>query len=321
MLKVSNISKTYKKGGERIQAVEDLSFNVSAGEVVGLLGNNGSGKTTTIKTICGLLKADSGQVLVNGHDVNKGLMKVLANIAIILEGNRNLNWRLTVEENCYYFGTLFQLSKEQIQQRMDTYLEYFDLVSKKKELVGNLSRGMQQKASLVIALLKKPKLLLLDEPFLGLDVSSRKKLLVQIKSMAKEENMGILVTSHQIDYVQEICDRVIILDQGKKILEDRIEDLLDTFTLNIYNIILSGFLTEEKVNRLKQVNSNIKIDCREGKVFVKAIIEDENKNMLWNILDQMSKLDLCLLDVECGRPELSYAYEQILKRRGEKYAI
>src|SRR5690625_2615711 len=174
IVNVEHAKKTYKKrkGKSVVKAVDDVSFQVHKGEIVGLLGPNGAGKTTTIKMICGLLKMDEGKITVKGLDNDKHRLKALNHISAVLEGNRNLYWRLTVRENLEYFAGNRGASRKEVAVRIEELLADFNLKSKEKELVNRLSRGMQQKLAIAVALLAESDVILLDEPTLGLDVET-----------------------------------------------------------------------------------------------------------------------------------------------------
>ena len=148
LIRVEDIRKSYKKRAskETVQAVGGVSFSVAAGEIVGLLGPNGAGKTTTIKMICGLIRPDAGRVLINGRDNRRERLTALRHISAVLEGNRNLYWRLTVRENLEYFAGNRGRSRAAARADIDRLLAQFRLTSKAKELVNNLSRGDAAKA-------------------------------------------------------------------------------------------------------------------------------------------------------------------------------
>ena len=191
-VEISNVSKVYKTKHESIQAVNNVSFSLREGTITSLLGPNGSGKTTLIKMICGLIIPDQGEIQIKGTSVTKQTKKACATVGCILEGERNIYYYLTVYDNLYYFGTLNFIPKKDLKLRIDSVLQLLELKDKKYELASNLSRGMQQKLALGITLIKDAEILLLDEPTLGLDVTSTNHLLDTLKKLARE--------NHFIDY-------------------------------------------------------------------------------------------------------------------------
>jgi ABC-2 type transport system ATP-binding protein len=211
-LTVSNLRKVYGT----VTAVDDVSFRVSQGEIVGLLGPNGAGKTTTINMVLGVLAATTGNIEIGGFDVSKRRAKALArtNFAAVyapLPGN------LTVVENLRFFGLLYGISP--LRHRIDVLLEQFDLVHLRDTKCGLLSSGEQTRAALAKALLNDPRLLLLDEPTASLDPSAAQLIREKIKSLAVENHCGILWTSHNMNEVEAVCDRVLFLSHGKVLLE------------------------------------------------------------------------------------------------------
>src|SRR5690625_919904 len=197
---VEDLRKSYRKrrGGEVVKAVDGVSFEVAKGEVLGLLGPNGAGKTTTIKMICGLIRPDSGRVSVLGIDNRHDRQKALRHISAVLEGNRNLYWRLTVRENMEYFAGNRGRSRRAVKGRIDDLLGSFDLKGKENELVNSLSRGMQQKLAIAVAMLADTEVLLLDEPTLGLGVETAHEGRGHLRRIASEEgNAGLMRTAHE----------------------------------------------------------------------------------------------------------------------------
>jgi len=228
--------------------VNDISFQVEEGEILALLGPNGAGKTTTIKMLSGLLIPSTGIVRINGLDPYTG-REALKHIGSVLEGNRNLYWRLTSFENLVYFGVLKGMSIRLAKSRASDLLEQFDLKDKTKEQVRNLSRGMQQRLAIAVSLVHQPQLLLLDEPGLGLDVKS----IIEVKKIIREmvgEGVGILLTTHQFDIAEELSDRVAIINKGEIINEDSTEALLRDHAKDIYEVELLDSLEPEMHEKL-----------------------------------------------------------------------
>jgi len=199
-----------------LTAVDDISFTVGRGEIVGLLGPNGAGKTTTINMVLGVLAATGGSVEIDGIDISKRRARALArtNFAAVyaaLPGN------LTVVENLRFFGLLYDITS--LRARVETLLQEFDLVHLRHTKCGLLSSGEQTRAALAKALLNKPQLLLLDEPTASLDPSAAQIIRAKIKTLATDQGCGILWTSHNMNEVEEVCDRVLFLSRGKVLLQ------------------------------------------------------------------------------------------------------
>lgn len=216
-MEVKNVMKTYKKrrSKEFVTAVHDISFDVHRGEILGLLGPNGAGKTSTIKMICGLLTPDSGTVLINGINNQDKRLDTLRNISAVLEGNRNIYWRLTVRENLEYFAGNRGLSRKDVAGRIEELLNQFRLKEKENELVNRLSRGMQQKLAIAVAMLADSEVILLDEPTLGLDVETGYEVREILRDIVKNEQRTIIISSHDMAVVQDLCERTVIINHGK----------------------------------------------------------------------------------------------------------
>jgi ABC-2 type transport system ATP-binding protein len=211
-LRATRLHKMYGS----VTAVDDVSFTVRRGEIVGLLGPNGAGKTTTINMVLGVLAATTGSVEIDGIDISKHRARALArtNFAAVyaaLPGN------LTVIENLRFFGLLYGI--RWLRLRVETLLREFDLVHLRHTKCGLLSSGEQTRAALAKALLNKPQLLLLDEPTASLDPSAAQLIRAKIKSLATADQCGILWTSHNMNEVEAVCDRVLFLSRGKVLLE------------------------------------------------------------------------------------------------------
>ncbi|WP_054949327.1 ABC transporter ATP-binding protein [Numidum massiliense] len=254
LIEVKGLTKSYKKRKSRelIRAVNDVSFNVYRGEILGLLGPNGAGKTSTIKMICGLLTPDAGIVTVNGVDMHKKRLKALRHISAVLEGNRNLYWRLTVRENLEYFAGNRGYGRKQIGDTVERLLEQFRLKEKESELVNRLSRGMQQKLAIAVALLAETDVILLDEPTLGLDVETGYEVRDLLKQVAEQYARTIIISTHDMPVVQELCARTVIINKGQVVVDDRVENLLRLFDARSYTVTLGACLTAAQQEQLQQ---------------------------------------------------------------------
>jgi ABC-2 type transport system ATP-binding protein len=207
-----HLRKTYGS----LTALDDVSFTVKPGEIVGLLGPNGAGKTTTINMVLGVLAATTGRVEIDGIDISKQRARALArtNFAAVyaaLPGN------LTVVENLRFFGLLYGIRP--LRVRVEELLQEFDLTHLRHTKCGLLSSGEQTRAALAKALLNRPQLLLLDEPTASLDPSAAQLIRAKIKNLAAKDHCGILWTSHNMNEVEAVCDRVLFLSRGKVLLE------------------------------------------------------------------------------------------------------
>jgi len=228
-LVVDGLSKRFGSGADAVTAVDDVSFSVGRGSVVGLLGPNGAGKTTTIKCILGMVLPDEGSVHIQGVDVYQEPRSACADVDAMLEGARNDYWRLTVRENLRYFATIGGVDPDSVSDRHDRLLDQLDLAEKADEPVRSLSRGMKQKVSLASVLATDASVIFLDEPTLGLDVESSLTLRRELRRIVEERDLTVILSSHDMDVIEAVCDRVVIMNEGEVIANDAVGRLLSDF--------------------------------------------------------------------------------------------
>jgi len=244
MLKLEHVTKYY---GD-FCAVDDLSFEVKPGEIFGLLGVNGAGKTTTFRMIMGLLDATKGNITLNDKKID---YSVTDEIGFLTE-ERSLLTKLTVFEQAIFYGTLKSMSKRDIELRLDELLKKFEVSEYKHKKIKELSKGNQQKIQFILAILNKPKLLILDEPFSGLDPFNVEMFKKEILEMAKEGSM-IIFSSHRMEHVELFCKKLVILLRGKSVLQGDLKAIKQQYRKK--NIIISGDIEIEDLRKIKGVTS------------------------------------------------------------------
>lgn len=216
---LQNVHKTFTQA----PVVEDLSFDIKAGEMFGLLGPNGAGKSTTIRMITTLTKPSQGQILVSGFDVVKQPLQVRQQIGVVLQ-QTSVDGDLSVWENMEFHGRLHHIPTGQRQRDIDRWLDYVELSDRRNDPAKTLSGGMKRRLQIARALLHAPKILFLDEPTVGLDPQTRRRLWEIIRDLNKQ-GMTILMTTHYMDEVEYLCDRIGIMDNGKLIELGTLSDL------------------------------------------------------------------------------------------------
>ncbi len=249
ILEAHNLKKSYLEKGKAIAAVQAVSLTIAVGEVLAFLGANGAGKTTSIKMIAGLIRPDDGSVKVVGRDPHQD-SQARRSLGAVLEGSRNVYWQMTVEENLEYFGVLRGLDARTARRRGRELLERFNLMHKRRTPVQALSRGMQQKLALAVALIHKPQVLLLDEPTLGLDVEATEDVKRLVREIAAE-GCGILLTTHQLEVAEALSDRVAIINRGKIVAEEATEDLIRQFSGSTYLIETESAIDLNRIRKLR----------------------------------------------------------------------
>lgn len=246
MLKVEHVTKYY---GD-FKAVDDLSFEVKEGEIFGLLGVNGAGKTTTFRMIMGLLDKTDGKIKLDGKNID---YSVTDNIGFLTE-DRSLLTKLTVKEQAIYFGTLKGMDNKEILDRLDYLLDKFGIKEYKNKKIKELSKGNQQKIQFITAILNEPKLLILDEPFSGLDPFNIELFKTEILNLSKKGSI-IIFSSHRMDHVELFCKKLVILVNGKTVLSGNIKDIKESYMKK--NIIIKGEIDIDKLKMIKGVENLI----------------------------------------------------------------
>ncbi|MEB3357043.1 MAG: ABC transporter ATP-binding protein [Synechococcales bacterium] len=208
---LQNVHKVYGN----VPVVNDVSLNIQPGEIFGLLGPNGAGKSTTIRMVTTLTRPTQGDIVVAGYDVQKQPAGVKRNIGVVLQ-QTSVDTDLTVWENMEFHGRMHHLPNPQRQQEIERWLEYVELADRRDDLVKTLSGGMKRRLQIARALLHKPQILFLDEPTVGLDPQTRRRLWEIIKEL-NQQGMTMLLTTHYMEEVEYLCDRIGIMDSGKLI--------------------------------------------------------------------------------------------------------
>ena len=209
MLEIKGLKKSFKAK----EVLKNLNLSINEGEIVCLLGNNGAGKTTLINCILRMLQADGGSIFLAGRDISTYKNEeYFSKVNALLESSVNVYDYLTGWQNIEYFSGLQNIDSG--NEKIKTYISLFELKEAIHEAVGTYSRGMRQKLALLIALMSSPKLLLLDEPTLGLDIQSKLSVIQTLNTIIKTEKIAVLLTSHQMDVVQKLQSKILILKDG-----------------------------------------------------------------------------------------------------------
>lgn len=273
MLKVCNVTKKY---GDLV-AVNNLSFEVNNGEIFGLLGLNGAGKTTTFRMILGLIDDYAGTITLDGKKID---YSVTDKIGFLTE-ERSLLTKLTVLEQITYYGVLKSIPESEIEKKIDYWLEMFGISEYKNKKIKELSKGNQQKIQFISAIINEPKLLILDEPFSGLDpinVELFKNVILELK----EKGTSIIFSSHRMEHVELFCDRLVVLVKGRSVLSGYLKDIKRDYKKK--NIIVKGNISKDKIGKLDGVE---KIDAIKDEY----IISIKDDSYVPNIFKEIAKYD------------------------------
>ena len=273
MLKVDGVTKYY---GD-FKAVDDLSFVVKPGEIFGLLGVNGAGKTTTFRMIMGLLDITKGNITLNDKKID---YDVTDKIGFLTE-ERSLLTKLTVKEQCIFYGVLKGMKEEDIIKRTEELLEKFEIPEYLDKKIKELSKGNQQKVQFITAILNEPELLILDEPFSGLDPFNVELFKKEIIEMSKKGSM-IIFSSHRMEHVELFCKKLVVLVNGKSVLSGELKKIKEQYRKK--NILVKGDIDIEKVEKIAGVVAvTKKADEYEVKI--------ENQDIVKDVFKYISKCD------------------------------
>jgi len=297
---VDGLRKTFGSGAEAVTAVDGVSFSISPGSVVGILGPNGAGKTTLIKSILGMVLPDEGAVRIDGIDTRDAPRAAYGRVDAMLEGARNDYWRLTVRENLRYFATISGVDPDSVVSRHDRLLDRLELTEKADVAVRDLSRGMKQKVSLASVLAGGADVVFLDEPTLGLDVESSRTLQTELRRLATENDLSVVLSSHDMDVVQTVCDRVIIMSEGRVVADDSVDALLrtdDSHSIRITSPDLDGSLRAELRDRFTVTDAEA-LDVG-GRVEIRA-----DSDEFYALMAHLRNRGVMLADVTTVEPDL-----------------
>lgn len=242
MLEVLGLRKTFGS----VTAVDDVSFSIDSGHIMGLIGQNGSGKTTTFRMILKLLTQDEGTVRWNGQKFSKEFFNHVG----YLPEERGLNQKMTVEHQILYFAQLRGKTKAEIEPLIDGWLDEFKVVGTRKDKIKSLSKGNQQKVQLITTLIHEPELIILDEPFSGLDPVNAELLENGIRK-ARERGASIIFSSHNMNNVEDLCDNLVMLKNGRSVLHGTISDIRQSFGRTC--LFIESSLTKEELEAVPGV--------------------------------------------------------------------
>ncbi len=224
IIEVKNLMKRYKE----VLAVDDVSFSIREGEILGLLGPNGAGKTTIVNVMLGLTRAERGEIVIFGKNLRTGELEIKKDLGVVPQDIAIFE-DLTAYENLCYFGKLYGLRGSFLKERAKEALEFCGLLEKKKQYPKKFSNGMKRRLNIACALVHHPKLIIMDEPTVGIDPQARNHILQAVRQLNRQGSTLIYI-SHYMEDIEEVCSRIIIVDQGRIIAQGSKEELKDLVT-------------------------------------------------------------------------------------------
>jgi len=256
ILEIKNISKTFAS----IKAVDNISFEINQGDVLGLLGPNGAGKTTTIRMIMNIIIPDSGEVILSNQT-----KKANSSLIGYLPEERGIYRKMKVVNVLKFLAILKDMDKKIATQEIDYWLHRLNLMEWKHKKIEELSKGMQQKLQFIATILHKPKLLILDEPFLGLDPINT-NLIKEIILEEKAKGTTIIFSTHQMESAEKLCNKIILINKGQKVLEGTISDVKNSFSKHHIHLEYDGdnqFLEDEKIAKYDDFGNYVEIQLKQ----------------------------------------------------------
>ena len=314
MIEVKNVTKKY----ESFVAVDNISFTINDGEVVGFLGPNGAGKSTTMNMITGYIEQTEGNIIVDGFDTIKRSKKAKKEIGYMPEGVP-LYTDLTVKEFVTYMAELRKVERKAKKEKVQEVLKETGLDQMQNKLIKNLSRGQKQRVSLAGTLVADPKILILDEPTVGLDPKQITEIRSLIKNLGKKHT--VILSSHILSEVSQICDRVIIINKGKIVAIDTPENLEKKVSDN--NVVYVTVEDKEnKIDGIKEKITGIKdiklIKENEDKTKRYEITGENDVNLNKTIFNEFAKENITIIEMKKAEATLEDAFMKIIKEGGDK---
>ena len=274
VLEVKEISKSFAA----LKAVDNISFSIDKGTVFGLLGPNGAGKTTTIRMIMNIIIPDSGKVIIMGNTNAKAVKNLMG----YLPEERGIYRKMKVSEVLLFLSELKSMSKQEAKKQIDLWLERLDLMEWKKKKIEELSKGMQQKLQFIATIMHKPKLLILDEPFLGLDPINA-NLIKEIIMELKKEGVTIIFSTHIMDSAEKLCDEIMLINKGENILSGKLSDIKNGYGKKNIHLEYDG-----KDNFLKNSDKIKKFDNFGNYVEIQLYKESDPQDFLNEIVGSIA---------------------------------
>tara|TARA_B100001123_G_scaffold438973_1_gene574876 strand:+ start:5517 stop:6521 length:1005 start_codon:yes stop_codon:yes gene_type:complete len=266
-IKVDSLSKNF----EKFKAVDNISFQIEEGEIFGFLGPNGAGKSTTMMILTTLLKPTSGNASVQGFDVVTQAKKVRENIGYVQQ-EIGVDEYLTGRENLVFQSRISQMPKDLVESRIDEVISLVELEEKQNEAAITYSGGMRKRLDIACGLIHRPKVLFLDEPTVGLDIQTRRKIWEYIRKIHKEFEMTLFVSTHYMEEADKLCDRVGIIDYGKIQIIDTPEIMKNAMGNDMISFSLIDGIAkqDELINRIKQIEFVNQVTRKQGEITIKS---------------------------------------------------
>lgn len=293
MIYVTKLRKVYNRG-KHVVALDNVSFQIEEGTICGLLGKNGAGKTTLIKCMTGLVIPEQGDILIDGDSVLKNNTARLKKVSVVLDGGRNLFSYMTVEENLKYFMMLRNKENNIRSDKVIDILETLKIKDILKRQIQTLSFGMRQRASIAVALACNTKVICLDEPTMALDIEYQNELSNLLKILQNKYNCTIIVSSHDMGFIEKTCSHCILIDHGKIMMQGKIDNFVHYFSSDQYDLKWEGRLSE---SIFQSLNKELNVVCYDKEQNKLSIAWDRTRN-LCELFLTLCKHGIAVYDIE-----------------------
>jgi len=308
MLETIELRKVFKNK----TAVDGVNLYLDPGESVGLLGPNGAGKSTTISMISTLIKPTSGDVKMNGQSVLKHPKIIRSELGVVPQ-EIALYPDLSALENLQFFGRIYGLKGKELNRAVQEVLELVDLTDRQKERIKTYSGGMKRRINIAAALMHQPKIIIMDEPTVGIDPQSRNYILETVRRLNTEKKMSVLYTSHYMEEVEQLCDRIYIMDHGKVIASGRKDELKSILSAEDMIVLQLEEPCEPFVDELKQDINIRKVDA-DGNKMIKLIVP-KTVNLLGQIFQAAERHSARIVNLNVQKPSLEDVFLHLTGRK------
>lgn len=304
IIECRNLSKKYRSNSSFLRknikslerfAIQDIEMSIDKGDFVGLIGHNGAGKSTLIKLMTGLLKQTLGDIKVFGRDPFKHRIENNWKIAVMFGQKSQLKWDLPPRDYYELVKSIYQIDEEQFNAQLNEYIEFFNLEKIIDRPVRNLSLGQRMKCEIVACFISQPELVFLDEPTIGLDINSKEEIVEFLRKQRESRSITLIITSHDLEEINKIAERIIILRDGKKIFDGKTKDINDYKNINSIKLSTDGKLelgsiSEEKISYLDESTVLIRdLENAQLNDYLKFFIENNSIRDIEVIKDTFSE--------------------------------